>query len=213
MTCWPAAAATADARSELDTPRRRHPSARSTWATLRDGSLVLIRPVHDADTALLGVLFSRLSPRSRQLRFLGVKDELSAADVRQLTDVDHHNHEAMGALSPEDGRAIGLVRYVRFAEVSDQAGVALTVVDAWQRRRIGTELLAQLVSYARQEGIRSFSAVISEDNVAILGMLQNLHARVRRAEREPSAWRFEIGLSNAWFGVPPQRSSGPTVLT
>jgi RimJ/RimL family protein N-acetyltransferase len=211
MTCSPAAAA--DVRSELDTPRRRHASARSTWATLRDGSPVLIRPVHDADTALLGDLFSRLSPRSRHLRFLGVKNELSAADVRQLTDVDHHNHEAMWALSPEDGRAIGIVRYVRFAEDSDQAEVALTVVDAWQRRGVGTELLAQLVSYARREGIRSFSAVVSEDNAAILGMLQDLHARVLRAEREPGAWRFEIGLSNAWFGLPPQRSVGPTVLT
>lgn len=97
-----------------------------------------------------------------------MKNELSAAGVRQLTDGDHHNHEAMWALSPEDGRAIGIVRYVRFAEVSDQAEVALTVVDAWQRRRVGTELLAPLVSYARQEGISSFSAVISEVNVAIL---------------------------------------------
>jgi RimJ/RimL family protein N-acetyltransferase len=141
---------------------------------LRDGSLVLIRPVHDADTALLGDLFSRLSPGSRQLRSLGVKNELGAADVRQLTDVDHHNHEAMWALSPEDGRAIGIVRYVRFTEVSDQAEVALTVVDAWQRRRVGTEMLAPVVSYARQEGISSFSAVTSEENVAILGMLQNL---------------------------------------
>lgn len=62
MSCSPAAAATADARPEHDTPRRQHPSARSIWATLRDGSLGLIRPVPDADTALLGDLFARLSP-------------------------------------------------------------------------------------------------------------------------------------------------------
>ena len=65
---------------------------------LRDGSTVLIRQVHSADAPLLADGFARLSARSRQLRFLTPKKELSPAELRDFTDVDHHDHEALGAL-------------------------------------------------------------------------------------------------------------------
>ena len=65
---------------------------------LRDGSAVLIRQVRSTDAPLLADGFGRLSPASRHMRFLGVKKELSAAELRYFTDVDHHDHEALGAL-------------------------------------------------------------------------------------------------------------------
>src|SRR5271156_2685133 len=46
---------------------------------LRDGSAVLIRPVHGADAPLVAGGLARLSARSRQLRFLSLKKELSPA--------------------------------------------------------------------------------------------------------------------------------------
>ncbi len=46
---------------------------------LRDGSVVLIRQVRGTDAPLLADGFARLSAASRQMRFLGVKKELSAA--------------------------------------------------------------------------------------------------------------------------------------
>jgi hypothetical protein len=65
---------------------------------LRDGSAVLIRQVRSTDAPLLADGFARLSAASRQMRFLGVKKELSAAELRYFTDVDHHDHEALAAL-------------------------------------------------------------------------------------------------------------------
>jgi hypothetical protein len=70
------------------------PSARSVAGrrgtgqagSLRDGSTVLIRQVHSTDGRLLADCFSRLSARSRQLRFLTPKQELSLAEVRYVTD-------------------------------------------------------------------------------------------------------------------------------
>ena len=46
-------------------------------------------------------------------RFLSPKRSLSAAELRFLTEVDHHDHEAIGALSPADGRGVGIARYIR----------------------------------------------------------------------------------------------------
>ena len=71
---------------------------RAEPTTLRDGSTVLIRPVSPADAGLLADGFTRLSPESRRLRFLTAKDELRPAELRYLTDVDHYDHEAIGAL-------------------------------------------------------------------------------------------------------------------
>jgi len=46
---------------------------------LRDGSAVLIRPVHGGDARLLADGFARLSARSRRMRFLAPKKELFPA--------------------------------------------------------------------------------------------------------------------------------------
>ena len=77
---------------------------------LRDGSAVLIRPVRPADAGLLEDGFAGLSDRSRRLRFLGPKASLSAAELRYFTDVDHRDHEALGALDHVRGGGVGIAR-------------------------------------------------------------------------------------------------------
>ncbi len=76
---------------------------------------MLIRPVRSADTSLLADGFARLSAASRQMRFLSVKKELSTADLRYFTDVDHHDHEALAALDQAAGHGVGIARYIRDA--------------------------------------------------------------------------------------------------
>jgi GNAT superfamily N-acetyltransferase len=137
---------------------------------LRDGSGVLVRQVRSTDTLLLADGFARLSERSRRMRFLGKKDELTAAELRYYTDVDHHDHEALVALDPASGRGVGVARYVRDAEDKQAAEIALTIADDWQSRGLGTELLARLSHRGRQESICRFTGVVSVDNVP-MGML------------------------------------------
>jgi hypothetical protein len=66
---------------------------------------VLVRPVRGADAPLPADGFARLSERSRRLRFLGRKRTLTEADLRFFIDVDHHDHEALGALDHVRGVA------------------------------------------------------------------------------------------------------------
>lgn len=68
-------------------------------AVLRDGSDALIRPVRHDDAALLAGGFDRLSAQSRRFRFLTAKNFLSPSELRYLTEIDHHDHEALGARS------------------------------------------------------------------------------------------------------------------
>jgi len=159
---------------------------------LRDGSRVLIRPVQSADAPLLADGFARLSATSRWMRFLTPKKELSPAELRFLTDLDHHDHEALGALDHRDGRGVGVALYVRQADDPWGADVAVTIVDEWQGRGLGTELLARLSDRAREENIRRFTALVAAENVAVGGLLRN--ARARLVGRESDTLEYEISL-------------------
>ena len=161
---------------------------------LRDGSAVLIRQVRSTDAPLLADGFGRLSAASRQMRFLGVKKELSAAELRYFTDVDHHDHEALGALDLAGGHGVGIARYVRDADDPQAAEIAVTIVDDWQGRGLGTELLAQLSDRARQEGIRRFTALADAGNVAVAALLRNAGAHLVRHGR--GTVEYEITLTS-----------------
>jgi len=94
-------------------PAARERPDKGRQVRLRDGSAVLIRPVRPADDGLLADGFARLSDRSRRMRFLGPKEALSAAELRYFTDVDHRDHEALGALDHARGGGVGIARYLR----------------------------------------------------------------------------------------------------
>ena len=160
---------------------------------LRDRSAVLIRPVRSADAPLLADGFDRLSEASRQRRFLRKKDTLTAAELRFFTDVDHHDHEALGAVDSAGGRGVGVARYVRDAADPQAAEIAVTIVDDWQGRGLGTELLARLSERARKEGIRRFTAVVSADNAAMDSLLRNMSGK--RVGYGPGTVEYEIALS------------------
>jgi EmrB/QacA subfamily drug resistance transporter len=173
-------------------PGERRPAARGEPVVLRDGSAVLIRQVQRADAPLLADGFARLSDASRRTRFLARKDALSPAELRSFTDVDHHDHEALGAVDQADGRGVGVARYVRNPGDPQAAMVAVTVVDEWQGRGLGAELLRRLSDCARQEGIRRFTALVAEDNPAVAGLLRNMSADL--VGRRPGLAEYEIAL-------------------
>jgi RimJ/RimL family protein N-acetyltransferase len=159
---------------------------------LRDGSTVVIRPVGSADAPLLADGFARLSPESRRLRFLRRKDELTPAELRYFTDVDHHHHEALGALDHTGGRGVGIARYVRDTGDPHSAEIAVTVADDWQGRGLGAELLAQLSGRARAEGIRRFTALVSAENVAMTALLRRLCADPVHREHGTVEWEITL---------------------
>ena len=105
-----------------------------------------------------------------------------------------------------DGSAV-LIRPVRaddaplLADDPDAAEVAVTVVDDWQGRGLGTELLSQLTDRARQEGIRRFTALVAADNAAVVGLLHELGAQVRAVHAEFGAVEYDIDLPSRGIGA------------
>ncbi len=137
------------------------------------GREVLIRPISSDDKDSLSAAFERLSPESRYRRFFAPLERLSAQDLAYLTEVDHHDHEALVALDPANQRIVGVVRYVR-AEDPVEAEVAVVVADPWQGLGVGSALLERLVERAREEDIRQFVAIVLNDNEEVLELFRHL---------------------------------------
>jgi RimJ/RimL family protein N-acetyltransferase len=138
--------------------------------TARDGSQIVVRQIGPEDRALLDAAFQRLSPESRHQRFFGPMQSLTEAHLDYLTDVDHHDHEALVALDERGEHLIGVTRYVRIAATVAEA--AITVADDWQGRGVGTTLVEVLVQRALEEGIQVFSGSVLADNPAPLRLIE-----------------------------------------
>lgn len=158
---------------------------------LRDGSWVVIRTVRPADAALIKDGFARLSARSRRSRFFVEKQRLSEAELRFLANVDHYDHEAIGAVC-RDGSGVGVARFVRDRDEPASAEVAVTVIDDWQGRGLGSKLLALLAERARAVGIARFTAVTAADNTAAKTLI--VHAGGMRAGGRGPHWEYLIPL-------------------
>jgi nucleotide-binding universal stress UspA family protein/RimJ/RimL family protein N-acetyltransferase len=157
------------------------PSRRKT-ITLRNGARVTLRPIAPEDKPLLAAIFERLSEQSRYRRFFTSKAELSAAELDYFVDVDHSDHEAIIAIDPSGGEALGVARYIRSTDDREVAEVAVTVADDWQRRGLGRALLDRLTYRARREGVRRFSALVQSENSASLGLLEGVGNTQRRSD-------------------------------
>ena len=88
---------------------------------------------------------------------------------------------------------MGIARYVRDAHDPHAAEIALTIVDDWQGRGLGTELLAQLTGRARSAGIRRFTALVATGNVATTALLDNVGGTL--VGRGPGTVEYEITLA------------------
>jgi hypothetical protein len=73
---------------------------------------------------------------------------------------------------------VGVARCIRLPTEPHVAEVAVTVLDAYQGRGLGTLLLGVLSQAAAAQGIRSFRAYVQEDNDAMLRIFRDLGAHV-----------------------------------
>jgi GNAT superfamily N-acetyltransferase len=160
--------------------------------TLRDGAEVLVRPIEPGDREALAAGFERLSAESRYRRFLGPVDRLGPSTLRYLTEVDHHDHEALVAFEP-GGDLVGVARYVREADADDKAEAAVTVADEWQGRGLGMALTALLAGRALDEGVGTFSAMLLAENREMIDLLDSVGS-VEVIGREGGTIQVEVAL-------------------
>jgi GNAT superfamily N-acetyltransferase len=162
--------------------------------TLRDGTRALVRPILPEDRWRLAEGLKLLSPRSRYLRFHTSIEELTDEQLTYLTEIDYCNHMAWVALDPDDVEApgLGVARYVRLADDPTVAEAAVTVIDAYQGRGLGTILLRELATTAIQNGIRTLRNYVLTDNESMIEIIDQIGAQ--RSEIAPGVLQVDVAL-------------------
>jgi RimJ/RimL family protein N-acetyltransferase len=168
---------------------------RTAVVALRDGTRVLLRPVVPDDKQALRDGFARMSPASRYQRFMSPIDDLTDEMLAYLTEIDYVNHFAWVALLVDEpaGVGVGVARYVRLRDEPDVAEAAVTVVDEWQGRGLGTILVDALGAVALQNGIRTIRGYVLEENRRMRDVLEAAGARI--SHDSPGLLRVEVDVA------------------
>ncbi|MFC8272850.1 GNAT family N-acetyltransferase [Streptomyces sp. NPDC057271] len=136
--------------------------------TLPEGNEITVRRADQRDLVAARAMHDRCSARTLGLRYHG-----------PVGDADRYLDHL---LSPRYGRTLAVQttsgRLVALGHLlwdGDETEVALMVEDDWQRRGIGSELLARLVAMAVEAGCESVYAVTQSSNTGMVAAMRALN--------------------------------------
>jgi acetyltransferase len=154
-----------------------YPRELETLETLRDGTVVGLRPLHPDDKAALYDLAAHMTAEDVRLRFFTPLHGLPDALVARLLRLDEDRCMALAAL--HDGAVLGIARYTAEAD-RRSAEYAIAVRSDWKGRGIGYLLMTRLIEIARRHGIGELVGEVLHENRPMLAMCRefgfSLHA-------------------------------------
>jgi GNAT superfamily N-acetyltransferase len=181
-------------RPALDPARTPHEPI--ALFSLRDATLVTVRPMRESDGAHIRALYEAMSPTSRYRRFMGSRGALKDAEVAYFTHADQHAHVAfLAVVHDANGEEIpvGAARFVRGSDDPTVAEPAVAVADAWHHRGVGSALLLRLLATATSDGIAMFRAHVHANNDPMRQLLHKWHGELRVEVDGPEV-TYEVSL-------------------
>jgi len=146
----------------------RYPERFVKHTTARDGTPLLLRPVRPIDEQKLHVPFYSLSPKQETIaqRFFAVRQSRPQEQLRDLCNPDFERDLTIVACAGEDEDTQEIVGVGGFfvKPASRYAEVAFVVIDSFQGRGIGSQLLEHLIQIARIKGLAGLTAQALEND-------------------------------------------------
>jgi RimJ/RimL family protein N-acetyltransferase len=151
---------------------------------LRDGTPVIVRPLGEGDRELVAEAYRRLTPEARYQRFWTRTGEMIGKEMLdRLVKQDAASHLTWVVLDPaREFPGMGGASWWRNAADSSAAEISLMVLDADQRRGIGTLLLAAVWISAFRAGVERLVGYCLTDN------------------RRAANWMRDCGAAGEWDG-------------
>ncbi|ODT98042.1 MAG: GNAT family N-acetyltransferase [Pseudonocardia sp. SCN 72-86] len=163
-----------------------------------DGGILHLRPILPADADALLDFHSRLSERTRYLRYFGPYPRIPPRDLERFTTVDHRRRVAFVCLLGDEIVAVG--RYEGLGDApGGSAEVAFVVRDDHQGRGLGSILLEHLAAAARESGLRRFEAEVLVENHTMVRVFRDAGYQVSRA--------YDGGVLHLEFDIDPTERS------
>jgi len=164
-----------------DLPDLPYPSEWESDVVLADGGTAHLRPLRRDDADKLLDFFTRLSDRSRMLRFFAPVSPQTARRAARLDEVDYD--DTFGIVAELGDELIAVGTYQRTADPTS-AEVAFAVSDEHQARGIGSMLLEHLAAVGRTTGLERFTASTLPENRRMLRVFHEAGWEVAREHVE-----------------------------
>ena len=146
---------------------------------VRDGTVLYLRPVLPGDIERTSSGQVEFSDETLYRRFQSVRSPTRAL-MAYLFEVDYQDHFVFVLTDGIDGPVVADVRFVREVDDPTVAEVAFIVADEYQRRGLGTLLMAAISVAASWDGVERFTARVLSDNFAMRAILDRFGAHWRR---------------------------------
>ncbi len=152
----------------------RYPEELERSDTLKDGTEIFFRPVKPTDEPSLSEMLYSLSGQSVHSRYFAHTMAFPHKDVQKLTNIDYINGLAIvGVVPGPSGEEIVAIAQYFLDPKTGSAEVAFIVQDEWQKKGMGTFLLAYITQTAKQRGVKRFYAKVLPGNKAMLAIFHN----------------------------------------
>jgi len=127
-----------------------------------------LRVVDSSDLDAVVATYRGLSPQSIYRRFFTLTPDPAPLVRHQFSLIDHRDHEALVVVDGDE--VVGIAHWDRAGCCPDEAEIAITIAENWQRRGLGRVLIRALAGDAHRHGIDTLTATVLADNRAALGL-------------------------------------------
>jgi len=165
---------------------RPYPHQYVTPWTMKDGTLVTLRPIRPEDEPLMVKFHGKLSDRSVYFRYFGALKLSQRVAHERLIRICFQDYDRELALvadckGPDTGehQIRGVGRLTK-THGTNEAEFAVLVCDECQGKGLGTELLRRLLEVAREEKLSRVTGYILPENVEMARVCQKLGFELRR---------------------------------
>ncbi len=161
---------------------------------LRDGTLVLLRPIRPEDEPLLRELVKRMNPSDLRMRFFVPVKELDHELAARLSQLDYDREMALLAMPSDEAGALGVARYSADPD-GQRAEFAVAVRSDCKRRGLGSLLMARLIEVARRREIGRLVGDVLRENAPMLGLCRSLGFSFSAQTGDPATLRVTLALA------------------
>ncbi len=163
--------------------------------TFADGTKVFFRAIKPSDEEAMRRLFYRFSDNSVFYRYFSPIKTMPHSKMQEYVNIDYRRDMSIVGLIDEGGteRIIAEGRYSRRTD-GFTADTAFIVDEKYTNRGIASFLMGILIKYAREEGIKGFSADILCDNKSMLKVYEKLPFPVH-SRLESGVYHLSINFS------------------
>lgn len=173
-----------------------YPDHHESNLTLRDGTLVHVRPARPTDERMVQTFLYRMDEDSIRYRFHGKLESLHHDRVQEFVNVDYEGAVTLLTfLADERGarpEVIAIGQYLHYPGTG-AAEAAFTTDHQFRSRGIATYLFKALIEMAREQNISRMFAEVLRENQAMLAVF--------RRGGVPAKFTFEDGLHHVSLDI------------